>query len=170
MNSRATILKPVTCFCGAEVPDIEGPVHPYMESTPGCWKAYGEILAREYSDIKYMRFHQVTVDSFACQHYGKPSPQNIQSVNLHLASLHLVFAKGKDLLYANQAIQKLAKFKTKFTWLAPPVSVGHINLMNIWKAKNAKDHTDQVYEWGKSTWRAWASHHKTIEKILTRIN
>ena len=34
--------------CGARFPRTEGPVHPYMESSPGCWAAYGELLAREY--------------------------------------------------------------------------------------------------------------------------
>lgn len=31
--------------CGASVPDVEGPVHPYMESSPGCWQWYGELNA-----------------------------------------------------------------------------------------------------------------------------
>jgi hypothetical protein len=162
-------MKTVTCFCGAQVPDMDGPVHAYMDSTPGCWNRYGDILAREYSDINYMKFHQITVDSFACQHYGVPSPQSIQSVNLHLASLHLIFARGKDMVFANHSIQKLVRFKSEFTWLVPPISVGLINLIHVWNAKNATDHVERVYEWGKSTWAAWSGHHKTIEILLSRV-
>ena len=33
--------------CGAELPVFAGPVHRYMESSPGCWAAYGEVLARD---------------------------------------------------------------------------------------------------------------------------
>ena len=41
----------VNCMgCGGLVPDITGPTHEYMESSPGCWQAYGEVLGREYSD------------------------------------------------------------------------------------------------------------------------
>ena len=42
--------KMIQCFaCCALVPDIDGPTHKYMLSAPGCWKLYGEILAKEYS-------------------------------------------------------------------------------------------------------------------------
>ncbi len=71
--------------CGARVPDIAGPVHRYMESLPGCWAAYGEIIAREYGDIAFATAHSLTVDSYAIQHPGQPSPQSVQSVGLHLA-------------------------------------------------------------------------------------
>ena len=41
----------MNCFsCGALVPDMSGPTHPYMESSPGCWHVYGEILVRQFSD------------------------------------------------------------------------------------------------------------------------
>jgi len=36
--------------CGGTFPLLGGPVHRYMESSPGCWAAYGVVLAREYSD------------------------------------------------------------------------------------------------------------------------
>ncbi|MCP5049599.1 MAG: hypothetical protein GY940_20685 [bacterium] len=54
------------CFsCGAPVPEIEGPVHRYMDSSPGCWKIFGEVLAREYSNAAYARYHRLTVDAYA---------------------------------------------------------------------------------------------------------
>lgn len=33
--------------CGGLFPEMDGPTHRYMESSPGCWAAYGEVLARE---------------------------------------------------------------------------------------------------------------------------
>lgn len=52
------------CFsCGAMVEDIDGPVHRYMASSPGCWAAYGIVLAREYSDVMFARNHRLTVDA-----------------------------------------------------------------------------------------------------------
>jgi len=50
--------------CGAQVPDIDGPVHAYMASAPGCWQTYGEVLAAEYSDVTYWPAHQLTVDTY----------------------------------------------------------------------------------------------------------
>jgi hypothetical protein len=69
------------------VPDVEGPVHRYLESSPGCWRLYGEVLAREYSDLAFWAAHRLTVDSYAVQHPGRSSPQTIQSVCVHLLSL-----------------------------------------------------------------------------------
>ena len=32
-----------------------------MESSPACWAAYGEVLAREYSDPAYFQVHRLSV-------------------------------------------------------------------------------------------------------------
>jgi hypothetical protein len=40
-------IKEIECFsCGALVSDIEGPVHEYMRSAPGCWELL-ETMQRE---------------------------------------------------------------------------------------------------------------------------
>lgn len=49
--------------CQAEFAHIDGPTHEYMLSSPGCWAAYGEVLAREYSDNRLARLHRLTVDT-----------------------------------------------------------------------------------------------------------
>lgn len=45
--------------CKARFRDMEGPTHPYMESSPGCWAAFGDVLAREYSDPVYFEVHRL---------------------------------------------------------------------------------------------------------------
>jgi Family of unknown function (DUF5946) len=64
---------------GCGVPAIDGPTHRYMESSPGCWHAYGEVLAQEYSDEAFRAAHRLTSDTCAVQHPGRPSPQSIRS-------------------------------------------------------------------------------------------
>ena len=76
------------------VPNQSGPTHRYMESLPGCWAIYGEVLAREYSDLAYAAVHRLTVDAYAVQHPGQPSPQSIQSVGVHLLRLCLILEHG----------------------------------------------------------------------------
>lgn len=56
--------------CGALVPQVDGPTHRYMGSSPGCWHVYGEVLSREYSDRSFGALHRLTVDSYAVQHPG----------------------------------------------------------------------------------------------------
>ncbi len=76
--------------CGALVRDVDGLVHCYLESSPGYWAAFGEVLAHEFADVTYMRNHRLTVDAYTVQHAGGPSPQSIQSVAVHLIGLYLV--------------------------------------------------------------------------------
>lgn len=65
--------------CGAQLPDIEGPVHRYMTSSPACWRLFGELLAAEYSDPDLIVTHRLSVDTYAIQHPGGQSRQAIQS-------------------------------------------------------------------------------------------
>ncbi len=161
--------KTTKCFsCNAEIPCIEGEVHKYMDSSPGCWKLFGQILEKEYSDPDYMENHRITVDAFAVQHYGKPSPQAIQSVNLHLASMYLIYDKGLDVNIADKGLTILAKYKSELFWLDPPVKVGEITVVDILKAQTAEEHCQLVYDWGKSVWKAWTVHHQTIQNFVSR--
>jgi len=71
--------------CGGLFPKTDGPTHRYMESSPGCWAYFGEVLAREYSDLQYLKVHRLTVDAYAIQHPGQLSPQCIRSVACQIA-------------------------------------------------------------------------------------
>ena len=79
-----------------------------MESSPGCWAAFGEVLALEYSEASYARAHRLSVDAYAVQHPGRPSPQSVQSVALHLISLCLILEQGLDFGEATDAIRAAA--------------------------------------------------------------
>src|ERR1700688_1721358 len=78
--------------CQAEFARIDGPTHEYVLSSPGCWAAYGEVLAREYRDYRLARLHRLTVDTYAVQHPGVnvPAARKIGRV----ASLAIVPSAG----------------------------------------------------------------------------
>ncbi len=115
----------IRCFgCGGLFPNIEGPTHRYMASSPGCWAAYGEVLARQYGNANYAGAGQLTIDAYAVQHPGRPSAQSIQSVALHLISLCLLLERGVELGTATEGIRAAAKDKRRFAWLAPPETTG----------------------------------------------
>lgn len=80
--------------CQAEFAQIDGPTHEYVLSSPGCWAAYGEVLAREYSDYRPTRLHRLTVDTYAVQHPGVNVPAARRSVGLHLSRLYLLLEAG----------------------------------------------------------------------------
>ena len=161
-------MKTVVCpGCGGRFPDIDGPVHRYMESSPGCWAAFGEVLAREYSDSAYFEVHRLTVDTYAVQHPGTESRQSIHSVGVHLIRLCLFFEHGLSAEHANEAMLQAARFKDAFWWLEPPASFGPLTVADIVTAGSAEEHQGLVRAWARGTWEAWSTHHDTVRAWLS---
>jgi hypothetical protein len=157
----------VACIgCGGLVPEIDGPTHRYLESSPGCWQVYGEVLSREYTDPAYAVWHRLTVDSYAVQHPGRPSPQTIQSVCVHLLSLCLVVERGADPKYATRVMGEALQPKGRFTWLTPPRSLGDVTVVDVAAASTVSAHVRAVRAWAESAWSAWAEHHETVRSWL----
>ncbi len=158
--------------CGGLFPVTKGPVHRYMESSPGCWETFGRVLEREYSDIQYYRVHRISVDTYAVQHPGQPSRQTIQSVGLHLLRLSCFLEDGLTQEQANSVMTQAARFKQTFTWLSPPEPPYQITVFDVVNAENADDHYSIVNQWAASTWNSWSHHHEVIRhwKQLTREN
>jgi len=153
--------------CGALVPDIVGPTHPYMESSPGCWQTYGEVLAREYSNPDFRTLLRLTADTFAVQHPGQPSSQSIQSVCGHLMSLFLILERAASFSYADRALELALRETGRFRWLTPPSSLGEITVVDVRGSTSPAEHDQKVRAWARSTWSAWAPHHDTIREWIS---
>lgn len=157
-------MKSARCFgCGGEYPEVDGPTHRYMASTPGCWAIYGNILAREYGNpVEYFGVHRLTVDAYAVQHPGGDDRQSVQSVGLHLVRLCLFLECGLTAENANAAMLEAAGRKHVFFRLEPPASMGPVTAADVHRATNGGAHQAIVTEWAKSAWAAWADHHGTV--------
>ena len=138
-----------------------------MESSPGCWAVYGEILAREYGNpALFDRVHRLTVDTYAVQHPGRPSPQSIQSVALHLISLCLILEHGATPPAATTALQAASRHKGCYVWLPPPASLGTLTVADVWPAAAPDAHEEVVRRWAEDVWAAWWPHHATVRQWL----
>jgi Family of unknown function (DUF5946) len=74
--------------CNEPVPDIEGPVHAYVPSAPGCWRVFGEVQADESLRFGYPPEHRLVVDAYMAQHPGDGrARRDRQSVFVHLVAL-----------------------------------------------------------------------------------
>lgn len=156
--------------CKALVPDVGGPTHEYLGASSGCWKIYGEVLAKEYSDPAYMEVHRLTVDAYAVQHPGLPESRAIQSVNIHLLALYLVLEKQCDFSFATQLMGKIIERKKgEFIWLDPPQTPYSVTVVDVVKANSPQEHKAIVEKWAEATWQAWQSHHATIESMAKEI-
>lgn len=157
----------VACYgCGGEFPESDGPTHRYLGSSPGCWAVFGQVLAREYGDLRYHEVHRLTVDTYALQHPGQPSQQTIRSVALHGISLCAIFELKASFEEATRVIQQATRDRERFEWLTPPSSTGGLTVLHVARTTNLPDHKQAVRNWAASVWEAWSSHHTTFRRWL----
>ena len=164
----------ITCpSCGIAGGLAEGETHHYMTSSPLCWKIYGDVLGKEYQDPAFMAHHRFTVDAYALQHPGTKNAQSIQSVNIHLLALHLIFAKDMaipSVLSFMQSISQKTKSKTlAFEWLSPPQTLGDLTVADVIKADTADAHGHIVRRWARDVYDAWQDYHEVADKHFTAL-
>lgn len=132
---------------------MDGPTHSYMLSSPGCWEAYGALLAHEYADpALFAACHRLTVDAYALQHPGNPGdPRATRSVWLHFASLHAIFEHGYALDRATKLLQRLAG--RDFDPLPRPAPEWNVTLASL--AGGEADHPVEVRRWALAAHAGW---------------
>ncbi|QQS44234.1 hypothetical protein IPM65_01385 [Candidatus Roizmanbacteria bacterium] len=165
-------MKTTICFsCTARVPDIKGPTHPYILSLSGCWKLYGEILAKDYlAEYFDPLIHRIVVDSYAVTHPGDENNRKaVRSVNIHLISLYYIFEKGFKDKILRDIIKRAAENKEidkHYHWITPPSFKETLNVTDVLKANNPSEHKKLVQDWGSSVWKKWKTDHiHTIEYV-----
>ena len=144
-------------------------MHRYLESSPGCWAVYGEVLAREYGERAYYEMHKFTVNAYSVQHPGQPSAQSIQSVGVHLMRLCLMLERGFDTERATAAMQTAAANKGVFRWLEPPEPRGEITVADVHRAASPEEHATRVRGWAEAAWHAWAAHHQVVRGWIEKL-
>jgi hypothetical protein len=138
-----------------------------MLSSPGCWAAFGELLASEYGDPARMRVHGLTVDAYAVQHPGVETAAARRSAGIHLARLLLVVERGLALEDMNAAIRVIDRRKDDFEWLTPPTMAGTLTVANVLGAVTVAEHEERVWAWARSAWGAWEGHHARIREWMS---
>ncbi len=144
------------------VPDTDALTHPYIGASPGCWSIYADVLGREYGEYAYPECHRLTVDAYAAQHPGTMSRQSIQSVAVHLISLHLIIERNIAPADATRLMPAIVQRASGFTWLQPPATIGTITIIDVAATRDLDHHQRMVRNWAESVWAAWHTHHPII--------
>lgn len=158
------VVAPPCPGCGIRVPaPADGPTHAYIESSPGCWALFNELLAREFGDPSYGRVHRHTVDVYAVQHPGRNDRRQRQSVALHLIGLAHWLEHGLEQDRLNAVTQRLASEDRDWPWLEPPAAHA-MTVVDVRRARSGTEHQALVRRWAQATWDAWADHHPQIRE------
>ena len=150
--------------CGAQVADIAETRTraQYVGSAPGCWQLYTELLAREYSDIRYAPAHQLTVDTYMVQHPGEAAKRSAQSVAIHLVGLCLMLERGRKPAELPGLRKRVVERHDTFPWLTPAPSLGELTVVDVLAAESPEAHRPLVDRWAASAWEAWSPHHDQV--------
>lgn len=136
-----------------------------MTSSPGCWAAFGAVLAREYENPALMPVHRLSVDAYAVQHPGDGSRAAVQSVGIHLARL-MVQIDAPQSTAGNRAMLSFAARRATLPVLTPPLHFA-MTVADVVAAINPAEHIVAVGRWARSAWDAWAAHHAFIRTWAT---
>jgi hypothetical protein len=163
MSQKTTAATPCP-GCGLVLPNTDGPTHAYIGASPACWARYGELLVREFGELRNPAIHRLSVDTYAVQHPGVPERRSIRSVAVHLMGLCLVLERGWAPQDATKRIGGLVA-RARPDWLDPPLPNGTLTVEHPLAAPPA-EHEQRVREWGLDVWGAWQAHHPAVHAWL----
>jgi hypothetical protein len=150
--------------CEGLFPDVDGPSHRYMTGSPGCWRAFGELLAADYGSAERMAFHQVNVDAYAAQHPGADGPQQVQSVGLHLMTLCLFLEQGADPARGPALHRRMVR-RPAFTRLHRS-GPGALTVRHVPVDGPVEDARRAAYAWAEAVWASYREEHPTVRSWL----
>ncbi|MBV7330319.1 hypothetical protein KFU94_19125 [Chloroflexi bacterium TSY] len=151
--------------CRAELPPVDGPTHRYIGASAACWAIFSALNNAGEPPLSPASTNQLLVDAYAAQHPGRPSPQAIQSVAVHLLVLYGVFEKGIDpanaLWMRRHALQGDPSSKQeRFSWLAPPDFSGSLTIVDIIHLPTPEARTELVKQYVEGVWGLWSDSHR----------
>lgn len=141
-------------------------MHDFMESSPACWSAFGEVLAAEYASPDLLPVHRLSVDAYAVQHPCGESRQTIQTVGLHLARLYIQPEHPRPPRETNEVMRGFATRKASLQRLTPPRRFS-ITVADVAPFAGATQHAEKVRAWVLAAWHDWRAAHECIRRWAT---
>jgi hypothetical protein len=153
------------------VPDIEGPVHKYVPSAPGCWKTFGEVQAEEGRRFGYPGVHRLVVDAYMAQHPGDGSDRrDRQSVFVHLVGLCAVLEHGFDHPYVTKLLGDVIRQRHGSSpVLQRTGDAGPLTVLHMVGASDLADYERRAREWATAVWGSWSAQHELIRANLDGV-
>ncbi len=136
----------------------------------GCRAAFGEVLARGYSDRAYGAVHLLTVDAHALQHSEWHAPR---SNDVHLVRLCWLIERGGESAIGTRGPLEVAAARGglgDWPFLDPPRDRGPLTIADVWGAVGLAEHCDRARDWARSVWAAWGAHHAWARKRLDALS
>ena len=162
--------------CGALFPPHDGPTHRYVGASSACWALIQSLRSgsppapelltqssaphitsnfRPHKDAALLE--RVWGDAYGVQHHGDESPQAIQSVALHLLTLHGVITRRTDAMWIRR---RAVRTRGVFHKLEPPPLGCSLTIRHLFPSEG----TDALVtrcDYAYSVYDAWMALHRT---------
>lgn len=143
-----------------------------FKSNQKCKEIFDIIIAREFSDFRYAKFHRLTVDAYSLQH---PDPYMIsaKSFAAHLTGMccAIEYDNDRNLL---RILQQWLNGKKQIEKPKLLDNVGSQTISRVVSAGDGTEHAKLIKEWAENVWDAYALYHNLarewIETAKTRIH
>ncbi len=156
--------------CGAVVPEIDGPVHAYVPSAPGCWAAFGAFRADDMLRFQASEANNLVVDAYMAQHPGDGTDRrDRQSIFVHLVSMCAVIEGGASPSRSPEVLRAVLARRTDYEVLCRARGPGELTVLSAMDATSIEEHDARVRAWAGSVWESWREHHPTIRAALDAI-
>lgn len=155
-------------------------MHRYIGASPSCWALQSALLIGETSEADLSRHVRrspelspqaakavssigtsVMIDAYAAQHPGTPSPQAIQSVAVHVLTLHGVIERGVASENAMWVRRRPLRWKGIFHWLEPPDLHRTLTVTDVALAPPTQ-RTSLAATFSGSVYDAWATSYRDV--------
>jgi hypothetical protein len=157
--------------CGALAPAIDGPVHMYVPSSPGCWKTFGGVQAEEARRFSYPPAHRLVVDAYMAQHPDDGSDRrNRQSVFVHLVGLCAVLEHSLPHPYPTTLFGRVIQERHgDFPVLERTAGPRPLTVLHMVGAADLADYERRALEWAAGVWGSWRAHQELIRAELDAV-
>jgi hypothetical protein len=153
--------------CGARTPDIDGPTHPSMVSSPGCWRAFAELQADELARFGYPAAHGLAVDAYAATHGGDGlQRRDRQSVCLHLMAICLLLETDRGPEARITLLREMTATKVDWPTLRRPPGIPSLSLKHAAAAVGVEQYSARVDQWVHAVWDFWTPEHPRVRALL----
>lgn len=152
--------------CGLVAGPTDGPTHPYIGASPGCWALFTELMAIGPGGGVP---GQLAGDTYGAQHPGLPERRAIQSVCVHLISLAAALERGWPAQRAPDLLRRALRHPTWWRPLEVDRPIATITVANVLAEADPVRRGETTAAWAANLWASYQPFHALVRGWLDTL-
>lgn len=153
--------------CGLELPSDSTAPEGRHNSSPECWRLFGELSAYTLTHGDPGFIHQHAVDAWQLQH-SLITKSNI-GIAFSLIGLYLAIEKGQTGRQAQLAHMELGRVKRDWGRFEIPEQRASLTVRDVLEVPPGPGREAKLMEWAKAVWMSWSHAHGWTAEICKNL-